>query len=188
MHRIQLSLQKKIIPHWYLIPRKQLTWSIDYFFDNVVEDLLLKRSKPKDAQVRRLLEYYYTMKQMKNETVSQFSHRSVNTEHKLDRLIPEIHRMPSSEETELLYAYTIKLKTEIQKELVSRDFGKFKKLNQLIETEERYELCLQTENLSNSLENWSQSSFSAVLDNDNKQVKPVITAKNRVISNTTVQN
>ena len=101
--------------------------------------------------------------------MSEFSHRFVNTQHQLDRLIPGIHRTPSGEETKLLYAYTIKLKPEIQKELVSRDFGKFKKLSQLIETAERYELCLQTENRSNSLENWSQSGFSAVLDNDNKQ-------------------
>ena len=82
-------------------------------------DLLLKRGKPKDAQVRRLLEYY-AMKQMKNETVSKFSHRFVNTQHQLDILTPGIHRTPSSEETELLCAYTIKLKPEIQKELVSR--------------------------------------------------------------------
>ena len=99
--------------------------------------------------------------------MSEFSHRFVNTQHQLNRLIPGIHRTPSGEETKLLYAYTIKL--EIQKELVSRDFGKFKKLSQLIETAERYELCLQTENHSSSLENWSQNGFSAVLDNDNKQ-------------------
>ena len=76
------------------------------------------------------------MKQMKNETVSEFSHRFVNTQHQLDRLIPGIHNTPSSKETEHLYAYTIKLTPEIQKELVSREFGKFKKLSQLIETAE----------------------------------------------------
>ena len=80
---------------------------------------------------------------MKNETVSEFSHRFVNTQHQLDRPIPGIHRTPSGDETELLYAYTIKFKPEIQKELVSRDFEKFTKLSQLIETAEGYELCLQ---------------------------------------------
>ena len=94
------------------------------FFDNVVEDLLLKRGKPEDAQVRRLLEYYCAMKQLKNETVSEFSHRLVNTQHQLARLMPRIHGTQSGKETEHLYAYTIKLKPEIQKELVSRDFGK----------------------------------------------------------------
>ena len=50
----------------------------------------------------------------------------------------------------------------------SRAKSELKILSQLIETAERYESCLQTENPANSLKNWSQSSFSAVLDNDNK--------------------
>ena len=83
-------------------PEKTTDSEYRLFFDNFVEDLLLKRGKPKDAQVRRLLEYYYAMKQMKNETVSEFSYRFMNTQHQLDRLIPGIHRMSSGEETELL--------------------------------------------------------------------------------------
>ena len=115
--------------HSSLVSDPQKTTDVVYrlFSDNVVEDLFSKRCKPKDAQVRRFLEYYYAMKQMKNEAVSEFSHTFVNTQHQIDRLIPGIHRTPSGKETELLYAYTIKLEPEIQKELVSRDFGKFKK-------------------------------------------------------------
>ena len=95
-------------------PKKTADIECRLFFDNVVEDLLLKRGKPKDAQVRRLLEYCYAVKQMKNETVSEFSHRFVNTQ--IDRLFLGIHRMPSSEETKLLYVYTIKLKPEISQQ------------------------------------------------------------------------
>ena len=87
------------------------------------------------------------MKQLKNETISEFSHGFVNTQLQLETLILGIHRTPSGEETELLYAYTIKLKPKFKKELVSRDLRKFKKLSVLTETAEKYELCVQTENL-----------------------------------------
>ena len=122
------------------------------------------------------------MKQLKNETINEFSHRFVNTQLQLETLIVGIHRMLSDEETELLYAYTIKLKPKIKKELVSRDFRKFKKLSVLIETAERYELCVQTKNLSNSLENWFQGSckesghfkYNCPKQNGTNYPKPVI--------------
>ena len=49
--------------HSSLVSNPTKTTDIEYglFFDNVVEDLLLKCGKPKDAQVRRLSEYYYAI-------------------------------------------------------------------------------------------------------------------------------
>ena len=123
---------------------------------------------------------------MKNETVCEFSHRFVNTP-QLDRLIRLIYRTPSGDETDLLYAYIIKLTPEIQKELVSRDFEKFKKLSQLIETAERYELFLQTETVQILLKIGLKVVFQLYLTRiTNRKVKSVITAKNQVISNNPV--
>ena len=68
------------------------------------------------------------------ETVADFSHRFCETQHSLDKLMPKIHS-----ELELVYALVIKLRPDILKDLISRDFHTFKTLQPLIAAAQRYE-------------------------------------------------
>ena len=85
-----------------------------------IETLKEKRGLPKDQQIHELLETYYTMKQNPRESVADFAHRFCETQHNLDKLIPKIHS-----ELELLYAFVIKLRPDISRDLL-REFANFK--------------------------------------------------------------
>ena len=103
-------------------------------FAACVQDLQDKRGIPKDQQICELLETYYTMKQHPVETVADFAHRFCETQHNLDKLMPKIHS-----ELELVYAFVIKLRPDISKDLISRDFHTFKTLQPLIAAAQHYE-------------------------------------------------
>ena len=77
------------------------------------------------------------MTQQPNESVADFAHRFSETQHELDKLIPGIHKT-AGKEIELIFAFVNKLRSEISKELVSREF-KFDKLQEIIEAAQRYE-------------------------------------------------
>ena len=97
-----------------------------------------KRGIPRDQQIRReQLSVYHTMTQQPNESVADFPHRLSETQHELDKLIPRIHKT-AGKEIELIFAFVNKLRSEISKELVSREF-KFDKLQETIEAAQRYE-------------------------------------------------
>ena len=92
-----------------------------------------KHGKPRDQQIRELLETYYTMRQNRHESVGDFAHRFCETRHELEKLIPKIHG-----ELELIYAFFIKLREDISRDLISREFN-YTTLQSLITTVQRYE-------------------------------------------------
>ena len=73
-----------------------------------------KRGIPLDQQIRELLSVYYTMTQQPHESVADFTHRFLETQHELDRLIPGIYKTAGKE----IESYIC---SEILKELVSRE-------------------------------------------------------------------
>ncbi len=79
------------------------------------------------------------MKQGPLESVADFAHRFLETQHALEKLVPGIHRPEPGNDLELLHAFAIKLKPEISTEMLSRDF-QFPSLADLIEAAKRYEL------------------------------------------------
>ena len=109
-----------------------------HVYDECVKFLQLKRGKPKDQRIRELLSIYYTMKQQPNETVADFAHRFCEVQHELELLIPNIHHTPNGNDLELIYAFSIKLKEDINRNLVSREFA-FSCLQEVIHAAARYE-------------------------------------------------
>ena len=96
------------------------------YLDACVETLRTKRSKPRDQQIRDLLHQYYTMRQGNKESVAEFANRFNQTQFELEKLVPSIHRLPTTKDTkdiccelELIHAFVIKLKDSISKESVS---------------------------------------------------------------------
>ena len=84
------------------------------------------------------MEYYYSMKQGSAERVCEFAHRFHGVQNELIKLIPNIHLIPDGSDVELRHAFTIKLRTEIQREIVSRDFT-YSSLQEIVQVAERFE-------------------------------------------------
>ena len=63
------------------------------------------------------------MTQGPNESVADFAHRFCETQHALEKLIPNIHRTADGGDIELINAFAIKLLPAISKEILSRDFN-----------------------------------------------------------------
>ena len=115
-------------------------------YEACINALKAKRGKLRDHQLRELLGTYKQMKvwQQANESVADFAHRE--TQHELEKLLPSIHRTPEATpdkdgntEVELIFAFAIKLRESISKELISRDFDN-PSLQSIIEAAERYEV------------------------------------------------
>ena len=102
-------------------------------FDQCVKTLREKRWKPRDQQIRELLETYYTMRQNRHESVGDFAHRFYEMQHELEKLIPKIHG-----ELELIYVFVIKLREDISRDLISREFN-YTTLQSLITAAQHYE-------------------------------------------------
>ena len=85
------------------------------FFDACITLLAQQRGIPKEQQIRQLLSQYYTMTQQPGETVADFAHRFSETQHALEKLIPNIHRSVAAGDLELTHAFAIKLLPEINK-------------------------------------------------------------------------
>ena len=58
-------------------------------FDQYVKTLREKHRKPRDQQIRELLETYYMMRQNHHESVGDFANRFCETQHELEKLIPK---------------------------------------------------------------------------------------------------
>ena len=110
------------------------------FYDKCLCYLKKQRGIPKEQQIRQLLATYYSMMQQANESISDFAHRFRETQHSLEKLIPGIHLStdPKNRETELVHAFTMKLKPTIAKQLLSRDTA-FPDLTSVIAAAKRYE-------------------------------------------------
>ena len=106
-------------------------------FENCLDILRQQRGIPRDQQMRQLLATYYAMSQQPHESVSDFSHRFLETQNSLEKLLPGIHRS-SDGDLELIHAFIMKLKPVIAKHLLSRDVD-LKDISHTIEAAKRYE-------------------------------------------------
>ena len=64
--------------------------------------------------------------------------------HQLEKYVPNVHKTPDSSEIELIYAFVLKVRPDISKELVSQDFSVFKTLQAVVEAAQRYEVHTQS--------------------------------------------
>ena len=78
-----------------------------------------QRGVPKEQQIRQLLSTYYSMSQKSTESVADFSHCFLETQHCLEKLIPGIHRV--SGDLELIHIFMLKLHPALGMDLVSGD-------------------------------------------------------------------
>ena len=87
------------------------------FHEECVTLLRSNRGVPKEQQIRELLATYYSMHQNPDESVSDFVHRFLETQHSLEKLSPGIHRSSAapSGDMELIHAFTMKLNPAIAK-------------------------------------------------------------------------
>ena len=108
------------------------------YFDALKNALLLQRGIPKEQQIRELLKEYYDMRQGASERVCDFVHRFVDVQTELAKLIPNIHYTSDGKDLELQYAFDIKLRSDLQTEIISREF-KYLDLQEIIQIAERYE-------------------------------------------------
>ena len=65
--------------------------------------------------IRQFLHEYYSMVQNPGETVSQFSHRFMDVQYALEKLVPGIHYLNDKSDLELRLTFIIKLQPTIQK-------------------------------------------------------------------------
>ena len=116
-----------------------------------------KRGKPREQQIRDLLSSYYVMHQHPNETISDFAHCFSEIQHELDKRNSKIHC-----DLELIYAFLIKLREDISRELFSREFN-FKTLQELITAAQRYETrsTVGKSPSKQELSDWQKTDFSS---------------------------
>ena len=106
------------------------------FYDNCLTLLVRQRGIPKEQQIRQILSTYYAMSQQSTESVADFAHRFLETQHSLEKLIPGVHRADG--DIELIHAFMLKLQPVLSKDLVSRD-STFSSLTAVIEAAKRLE-------------------------------------------------
>ena len=119
------------------------------FYDKCLTRLTTQRGIPKEQQIRQLLSTYCSMSQQKLESVADFAHRFLETQHCLEKLIPGIHR--AGGDIELMHAFMLKLQPLLSKNLISRD-SSFSSLTAVIQAAKRFESVdfQQQQELANS--------------------------------------
>ena len=134
-----------------------------------METLRTKRGKPGEQQIRDLLHQYYSMQQGNKESVAEFANSFTQTQLELEKLVPDVHRLPAtkdakdSSELELIHAFVIKLKDPIKKDLVSREF-KYSSLQSLIEAAQRYEdHKAQDTTINKEITNWTPMFYTLIM-------------------------
>ena len=110
-------------------------------YEECLQQLCMQRGLPKEQQIRNLLATYYSMRQNPAESVSNFAHRFLETQHSLEKLIPGIHTSPDGNQMELVHAFCMKLQPEISKFLLSRK-QPFADILTAIECAKRHEAVL----------------------------------------------
>ena len=108
------------------------------YFDAVKNALLSQRGIPKEQQIRELLKEYYDMPQGASERVCDLPDRFLDVPTELAKLIPNIHYTSDGKELELQYVFAIKLRSDLQAGIISREF-KYADLQEIIQIAERYE-------------------------------------------------
>ena len=139
-------------------------------YEQCIKTLKEKRGIPCDQQIRELLSVYHTMTQQPNESVADFTHRFSETRHKLDKLIPEIHKT-AGKEIELIFAFVNKLRSKISEELVSREF-KFDKLQEIIEAAQHHEHHITSISVSRNISKPISKVQTEVFITDNNYKSP----------------
>ena len=92
------------------------------YFETIIAVLESQCGVPKDQGIQNLLSAYYALQQNPTETVADFAHRFTETKHALEKLVLGIHRPVPGNDIELLHAFALKLRPEISKDILSRDF------------------------------------------------------------------
>ena len=82
------------------------------------------------------------MHQHPSESVSNFAHRFLETQHSLEKLLPGIHSSADGNQMELVHAFSMKLQPEIAKFLISRE-EPFSDILVAIECAKRHEIRAQ---------------------------------------------
>ena len=81
------------------------------------------------------------MRQNPSESVSNFAHRFLETQNSLEKLIPGIHSSSDGNQMELVHAFSMKLRPELAKSLISRD-QPFQDLLAAIDCAKRHEAMM----------------------------------------------
>eukprot|EP00794_Sanderia_malayensis_P013376 gene13376-biopygen10689 len=108
-----------------------------------LELLRLQRGIPKEQQIRNLLATYYSLHQNPDESVSNFTHCFMETQHLLQKLVPGIHCSPDGSQVELIHAFSIKLLPDIGKYLITRE-QPFTNLLAAVECAKRHESMMSS--------------------------------------------
>ena len=124
-----------------------------FHFEACMKTLKEKPGKQREQQIRDLFSSNHP-----NETVANFAHRFWEIQHELDKRIPRIHC-----DLELIYAFLIKLREDISRQLFSQEFN-LKTLQELITAAQRYET---RSNLGKSpskqkLSDWQPAEFNFI--------------------------
>ena len=136
------------------------------YFEQITDELSKKRGTPKDQKIRELLMEYYSMKQGSAERVCEFARRFHDVQNELIKLMPNIHLASDGSDVELRDAFTIELRTEIQRETVSRDFT-YSSMQEIVQVAERFEKIHPPTTLE-----WKHSPTSAMSIDVNKIRQP----------------
>ena len=78
------------------------------------------------------------MRQAASEHVCDFAHRFLDVHTELAKLVPNIHCTSDGKDLELQYAFAIKLRSDLQAEIISCEF-KYVDLQEIIHIAEHYE-------------------------------------------------
>ena len=128
------------------------------FYRKCLACLTTQYGVPKDQQIHQLLSTYYSMSQQQMESVADFAHRFLETQHCLEKLIPGIHR--SGGGIELIHAFMLKLQPTISKDLISTD-STFSSLTVVIEAAKRFE-SVDSQQLQVAEKSWTpHAAFAA---------------------------
>ena len=116
------AAEKKFTAKLLKDPEKASPEEHQAYFDAVKNALLLQRGIPKEQQIRELLKEHYDMRQGASERVCDFAHRFLDVQTELAKLIPNIHYTSDGKDLELQYAFAIKLRSDLQAEIIIREF------------------------------------------------------------------
>eukprot|EP00794_Sanderia_malayensis_P015527 gene15527-biopygen13240 len=97
----------------------------------------------REQQIRNLLATYYSLHQNPDESVSNFAHCFMETQHLLQKLVPGIHCFPDGLQVELIHAFSIKLLPDIGKYLITRE-QPFTDLLAAVESAKRHESMMSS--------------------------------------------
>ena len=108
------------------------------YFDAIKNALLSQRGIPKEQLIREVLKVCYDMRQRASECLCDFAHRFLDVQTELAKLIPNIHYTSDGKDLEPHYAFAIKLRPDLQAEIICREFN-YADLQEIIQIAGHYE-------------------------------------------------